>query len=78
MHLDENHDGRLTVNEFVDFVLKNTDTEAESKVNKMEDRLRKILKKAKDKGMSLRDAFSEFDRDNRGEVDDEISKHWQT
>ena len=45
MHLDENHDGRLTVNEFVDFVLSDTDTEGfESKVNKMEDRLRKFEK----------------------------------
>ena len=71
LHLDENHDGRLTINEFVDFVMGDIDTEdAESKIDKMENRLRKILKKAKDKGLSLRDAFSEFDRDNRGIVDD--------
>eukprot|EP00945_MAST-04E_sp_MAST-4E-sp1_P007574 g7574.t1 len=75
-HLDSNHNGKLSLKEFARFVTGKDEKESSGadgsnpKIRQLEKRLVAIFKKAEKKGMDVKDVFSHFDKDGRGEVDD--------
>jgi Ca2+-binding EF-hand superfamily protein len=68
LKFDENEDGNITLDEFVKFAKAKSPSLRSNAIEKAEKRLRKIVVKAEEKGMTVRDMFSHFDKNDNGEV----------